>query len=207
MGKFIVKESPIEGLRLITSEKSGEEIDYSSMGLDVEFVSQSVEKLARGVLRGLHFTREEEQARLITVRSGRILAVAVDLRPENRTFGAALSYELNEHNGAMLFVPPYFALGYVTLESGSEVEINYSTEYDPKMESGIIWDDDVLMIEWQFERYEIDKRWLNISQRDKKLPSFRSYNPNLLWPNRPKASRYSKRRNYKEERIRRGYDD
>jgi dTDP-4-dehydrorhamnose 3,5-epimerase len=39
------------------------------------------------VLRGLHFQVKHPQAQIVTVIHGRILDVAVDLRPDSKSFG------------------------------------------------------------------------------------------------------------------------
>ncbi len=204
MSKFSIKTTPLDELLVIRPEVCGEPRDYlydltleerySAMGIDDEFVEHNIEKLSRGTLRGLYFQRKESQAKLLAVKSGRALVVAVDLRPESNTFGGAHSIELNAENEAMLYIPPYFAHGFLTLEAGSEVVCNCSKPSSQEDSYGMLWDDEILAINWQFERYEIDEKRLNISQRDKRFPSFRSYNPNALWINRPKKSKYALRK-------------
>ncbi len=199
---FTIKESPIEALKIIQPTKRGEGRDYlfdieaeeyAQMEIAEEFVDHKSESFARGVLRGLHFPSKVAQGRLFAVTEGRALVVGVDLRPESKTFGASHAVELNADNETMLYIPPYFAYGFLTLERDTEDVCNNTLLAESETEvSGIIWDDEILLIDWQFERYEIDRKYLNINPRDKKLPSFRSYNPNLLWPNRPKKSKYAR---------------
>ncbi len=155
------------------------------------FVQDNQSKSSYGVLRGLHFQSNNPYGKLIAVKSGRILSVAVDLRPESKSFGASYSAELTEDNETMFYIPPYYAHGFMTLEANTEVIFNFAGEHDPKQESGIIYNDDILAIDWQFERYEIDEKYLNMTQRDKKNKSFRMYNQHELWPNRPKRSKYA----------------
>ncbi len=193
--------SSIEGPMIIRPEEFGADrawlldVEHGeeilAMGIEEEFVQQYIEKMARGVVRGLYFQRKDSYSRLVGVIAGRVLCVVVDLRPESSSFGAANSIELSAENEALLYVPPYFALGYMTLEGATEVVVKGSAEVDPKTESGIIYDDEILSIDWQFERYEIDERRLNLSQQDRKFPSFRSYNKNTIWIDRPKKSKYA----------------
>ncbi len=202
MSKFIVKNTPTveEALIIKPAELGGArewltDVDsrehYTQMGLEEEFVQCDTEKLARGVVRGLYFNRKDSFSRIIGVTSGRILCVVVDLRPESKGYGAANSIELSAENETLLYVPAYFAYGFLTLEANSVVVCNSSRENDPSELSGIIYDDEILSINWQYERYQIDWHRLNVLQRDKKFPSFRSYNPNALWINRPKKSKYA----------------
>ncbi len=204
--KYSIKSAPapMDGLLVVRPEKLGESREYlfdpmaeqsvaefEQMGITESFVEHFEERYARGVLRGLHFQSVDPYCKLISVKAGRILAVAVDLRPESKSFGAAYSVELTAENEAMLFIPLYYAFGFMTLEQGTEVIFNYAGEYDPSQESGIIYDDEILAIDWQFERYEIDEKYLNMTQKDKKNKSFRMYNIHELWPNRPKRSKYA----------------
>ncbi|MFI3318120.1 MAG: dTDP-4-dehydrorhamnose 3,5-epimerase [Rikenellaceae bacterium] len=201
MSKFIVKPTPVEGImivkfaegtapvadELLSAVENSELNELLSPGDN--FVQQRVERYPRGVLRGIYFQRRDAQARLLRVSSGSVLAVGVDLRPESKEYGAAHSANLSVENGSMLYIPPYYGYGFLTLEADTEVVELASREDDPTSQSGIIWDDEILAIDWQLERYDIDRKRLNISQRDKKLSSFRSYNPNALWLNRPKINR------------------
>ncbi len=194
----------MDGLLLIKPEKLGESRDYifdpmsessietfASMSITEPLIEHFEERYARGVIRGLHFHRKAPYGKLIAVKAGRILDVAIDLRPESKSFGAAYSVELSAENETMFYIPPYFAHGFMTLEPNTEVVFNFAGEHNIAEESGIIYDDEILAINWQFERYEIDEKYLNISQRDKKNKSFRMYNQHDLWPNRPKRSKYA----------------
>lgn len=192
----------MEGALVITPNSEGESRDflfdleggaqeYKLMGIEEEFVQHNSEVFARGVIKGLHFQRENTPGMIVAVTSGRALCVATDLRPECNTFGASHAVEITDENERLFYIPPYFSFGFMTLEPKTEVVCNYTREYDPASQSTIIWDDEILAIDWQFERYDIDKKWLKISPKDKKAPAFRAYNQNSLWINRPKKSKYA----------------
>lgn len=167
--------------------------EFSAMGITDEFIDQTGEMLPRGVMRGLHFQRKGSYGRLIAVTEGKALVVAVDMRPESKSWGAPWLVEMSAENEVMYYVPPYFAHGYLTLEKGTEVVLTCAGDYEPNEESGIIYDDEVLMIDWQFDRYDIDEKYLSVSPRDKRNKAFRMFHPNDLWINRPKLSKYALR--------------
>lgn len=191
MANFNVTETPIEGLLIIeptvNADKRGffmesySKRDFEEMGITEEFVQDNHSKSARGVLRGLHFQREQSQGKLIRVTAGAVLDVAVDLRPGSRTYGASHSVELSADNKRMFYIPPMFAHGFLTLENDTEFMYKCTDYYHPESEAGIIWNDQILCIDWQFERYDIDEKYLNISPKDKKLPIFRHWDPHTLW--------------------------
>ncbi len=202
MSRFTTKSTPtIEGPIIIRPTTLGlsrewlleveEQKPYSEMGLEEKFTHHTSETLARGVMRGLYFQRKDSCGTLLTVTSGSAMGMVVDLRPESDSFGAANSVTLSAENETMLYIPPYFAFGFLTLEASTTVVYNSGESYNPEERSGIIYDDEILAIEWQFERYDIDERRLSLSPQDRKFPSFRSYNQNTLWINRPKKSRYA----------------
>lgn len=191
MSKFKVITTPIEGLLVLEptvfQDKRGfflesySRQDFLEIGIEDEFVQDNHSKSARGVLRGLHFQREHTQGKLVRVTSGAVLDVAVDMRPESRTYGAAYSVELNSENKRMFWIPPRFAHGFLTLENNTEMIYKCTDYYDPKSDAGVIWNDPVLCIDWQFERYHIDQKYLNISDKDKKLPAFHQWTPSQIW--------------------------
>lgn len=191
MSKFKAIPTPIEGLLVIEPTVFGDkrgffletysERDFLEIGIDAHFVQDNHSKSGRGVLRGLHFQREHTQGKLVRVTAGSVLDVAVDLRPESRTYGASHSVELSADNHRMFYVPPRFAHGFLTLQDNTEFLYKCTDYYHPESDSGIMWNDQVLAIDWQFERYGIDERHLNISDKDKKHQGFNQIIPSTLW--------------------------
>ncbi len=191
MAKFNVIETPIKDLLVIeptrNSDKHGffmesySQRDFLEIGIEEEFVQDIHLKASRGVLRGVHFQRTCPQGRLVRVVAGAVLDVAVDLRPDSPTFGASHSVELSAENGRMFWIPEQFGHAFMSLENGTELLYKCTNYYDPKDESAIIWNDPILVVDWQFERYDIDVKYLNVTDRDKKAPAFRHYNFSNYW--------------------------
>jgi len=191
MEKFSVTDTGISGLLviepLVHKDKRGffmesySKKDFEEIGVYDEFVQDNHSRSARGVLRGLHFQRAHTQAKLVRVISGAILDVAVDLRPDSKTYGASYSVELSAENMRMLYIPKQFAHGFLTLENGTEMIYKCSDYYDKDSEGGMIWNDQILCIDWQFERYNIDEKYLNISDKDRKHPAFRQWDRKQIW--------------------------
>ena len=191
MSKFNVTKTPIEGLLIIEptvcSDKRGFSMDtyskkdFQEIGIDVEFVEDRHTRSARGILSGLHFQRENPQGMLVRAITGAVLDVAVDLRPGSFTYGASHSVELSEENMRMFWIPAQFAHGYVTLERNTELLYKFTEYFNPASVTGVLWSDPILSIDWEFERYSIDEKYLNVSDKDKKLPTFRSLDTKTLW--------------------------
>ena len=82
----------------------------------VKFVQDNESKSSYGVLRGLHFQKDEHaQSKLVRVVKGAVLDVAVDIRKGSPTFGKYVAVELSAENHRQLFVPRGFAHGFSVL--------------------------------------------------------------------------------------------
>lgn len=118
----------------------------------------------KNVVRGLHLqTAPAQQAKIVTVIVGRVLDVAVDVRPGSKTFGKVYQVELSGELNNQLIVPAGFAHGFSALED-SYFLYKCSNEYNPTCETGIIWNDPDLNINWRVTDPLI-------SDKDKQLPT------------------------------------
>jgi dTDP-4-dehydrorhamnose 3,5-epimerase len=100
--------------------------------------------------------------------SGKILDVVVDLRKKSKTYGKFFSIELSSENYLQLLVPKGFAHGFQVLSETATVNYKVDNFYNPKSDSGIIWSDKDLLIEWKLDLKQI------ISKKDLKLESFKN---------------------------------
>lgn len=102
-----------------------------------------------GTLRGLHFQAAPyEETKLVSCTQGAIYDVAVDIRPNSRTYLKWYAVELTAQNRRMMFIPRGFAHGFQTLVDKSEVMYLMSEFYHPESARGLRWDDPMLGITW-----------------------------------------------------------
>lgn len=128
------------------------------------FVQDNESKSRYGVLRGLHFQLPPyEQAKLVRVVSGKVLDVAVDIRPQSPTFGQHVSVELSDENKRQLFIPRGFAHGFAVLSETAVFQYKCDNYYAPDYEGGILWSDPSLGIDWKLPEKDII-----LSDKDKK---------------------------------------
>ena len=144
-------------------------------GIDEEFVQGNHSKSNFGVLRGLHFQKEQAQGKLIRVLKGKILDIVVDLRKDSETFGKYFKIILSESNRKMLFVPKGFAHGFLTLQDDTEIEYLCTDFYAPAFDSGVIWNDKDLDIDWELEKYGLEEGNLIISEKDKNQQTLKEF--------------------------------
>jgi dTDP-4-dehydrorhamnose 3,5-epimerase len=138
-------------------------------GLDTDFVQDNQSVSSYGVLRGLHFQRGKmAQAKLVRVIKGKVLDIIVDLRKNSETFGKQYSIVLDDVEHKQLFVPRGFAHGFITLSESSIFAYKCDNFYDAASESGIIYNDKDLALDWQLPHKD-----LVISEKDLQLPTFK----------------------------------
>ena len=136
--------------------------------INIVFVQDNESKSKRGVIRGLHFQNPPySQTKLVRCICGKILDVAVDLRKNSKTYGKSFSIELSSENNKQLLVPKGFAHGFQVLSNEAIVNYKVDEYYNPDSDSGIIWNDKDLSIDWNINLKPI------ISQKDLKLISFK----------------------------------
>jgi dTDP-4-dehydrorhamnose 3,5-epimerase len=144
---------------------------FSEKGIDAKFVQDNHSmSLRKGVLRGLHFQLPpNDQAKLVRVTRGKVYDVIVDLRKDSPTFGKWEGFELSADGFEMLFIPRGFAHAYQTLEDNTEFMYKVDGFYAPESDSGIIWNDPTLNINWPIENPIF-------SEKDSKLQNFKDFN-------------------------------
>jgi dTDP-4-dehydrorhamnose 3,5-epimerase len=141
--------------------------EFEANGISVDFVQDNLSYSTAGVLRGLHFQNEPfAQGKLVRVTKGKVLDVVVDIRVGSSTFGQHRKFLLTEEAQNMVYVPTGFAHGFVALED-SIFTYKCTNLYNKQSESGIIWNDPDLAIDWEIENP-------NVSPKDLILPTFKS---------------------------------
>ena len=137
--------------------------------INIVFVQDNESKSNKGVIRGLHFQAPPfEQTKLVRCVSGNILDVAVDIRKNSKTYGKSFSVELSSENNKQLFVPKGFAHGFQVLSEDAIVNYKVDNFYNPKYDSGIIWNDKDLSIDWNQDIKPV------LSKKDLKLDLFKN---------------------------------
>ena len=137
---------------------------WAEHGVGGEFVQDNHSRSGRGVLRGMHFSIGDGQAKLVRCARGAILDVVVDLRRASPTYGQWESHELDDERARQLYIPGGFAHGFCVLSDVADVTYKCSTYYRPDVERGFRFDDPEVGIAWPAD---IE---LLVSQRDRDAP-------------------------------------
>ena len=135
---------------------------------NVNFVQDNESESSRGVLRGLHFQKPPyTQAKLVRCLKGSVLDVVLDLRKDSKTYGIFETISLTEENKKQLFIPKGFAHGFIVLSKSAIFSYKVDNYYNSDSESGVLWSDLDLNIDWKINKNEII-----VSEKDKSLPTF-----------------------------------
>jgi dTDP-4-dehydrorhamnose 3,5-epimerase len=124
---------------------------FAEAGIPETFVQDNHSCSAKGVLRGLHYQRRSPQGKLVRVIAGRAFDVAVDLRRSSSYFGQWVGVELSASNKRLLWLPPGFAHGFLSLEEGTELLYKCTDFYAPADERAILWSDSRIGIDWPID--------------------------------------------------------
>jgi dTDP-4-dehydrorhamnose 3,5-epimerase len=140
--------------------------DFEEFLPGVKFIQDNESKSTRGVLRGMHFQREPyAQAKLLRVIQGAIWDVAVDLRPESKTFHHFCYTELSATNHHQYYVPRGFAHGFIVISDTAILAYKTDNFYHFQSDAGIHPHDPYLNIPWPLPMEEHI-----LSEKDRSLP-------------------------------------
>ena len=168
-----IKKTSFKGL-LVVSQKNNTDNrgnlreTFNDKFLRKKFIFEYCTTSKKNVLRGFHFQLKNKQSKYINVLKGKILDVVIDLRRNSRTFGKVFKIVLSKKNALGLYVPAGFAHAYLSLDKENIIYYKLDNYYNPKYESGIIYNDKNLNIKWP-------KKKLFISKKDKNLLSISEF--------------------------------
>ncbi|WP_235404580.1 MULTISPECIES: dTDP-4-dehydrorhamnose 3,5-epimerase [Enterobacter] len=131
------------------------------LNIDLDFVQDNHSRSTKDVLRGLHFQKNNPQGKLVRVVSGAVFDVAVDIRPDSKTYGRWVGVELSAENKNQLWIPPGLAHGFCVLTDTADFEYKCTDYYYPEHEGCLLWNDEEVGIEWPVTNPKL-------SEKDKK---------------------------------------
>lgn len=180
MGKFKFTDTGIEDMFVVEPTvfednrgyfmETYQENDFKQAGHDLTFVQDNQSKSSKGVLRGLHLQLEYPQGKLVRVIKGKVFDVGVDLRGDSPTYGKWYGEILSEDNKKQLYIPPCFAHGFLVLSDEAEFLYKCTEFYHGEDESGIMWDDPDIGIDWPLDGIDEiilsdkDKQWKTLKE-------------------------------------------
>lgn len=180
-----VETTKIEGLLILHPSVFGDDRGWFMESFNQQRFAQALEDLnlpvpifvqdnhslsQKGVLRGLHYQNAPyAQGKLVRVVQGRVWDVAVDIRPDSKTYGEWVGVELSAENKTMFWIPEGFAHGFISLEDNTQFLYKTTNYYNKESEGTIIWNDPTLAIDWPLA--EVDE--VLVSDKDQVAQEFK----------------------------------
>ena len=169
-----ILNTKFQGLKIIQGKNHYDSRGYlrevfrNNFSNNKKFIFWIMSESKKDVIRGLHIQKKLPQGKLVSVLKGRVYDVALDLRKKSKTFGKYFSIILSEKNSKSLFIPAGFAHGFCSLDNNNLVLYGCTNYRSKKNEVGILWNDDVLKINWPVNKP-------SISIKDKKNITFKQF--------------------------------
>lgn len=114
---------------------------FQTSGLSCEFKECFISVSHKNVIRGLHFQAPPfDHIKLVSVLSGSVRDVVVDLRKGSPNYGKYVVVELNSDLKQALYIPSGFAHGFLSLEDNTSMMYMVTEGYHPESDCGIRWD-------------------------------------------------------------------
>ncbi len=175
MGRFLIEDLPIPGLKRVTRQPIGDSRGFlSRLFCKDELVLHGWHKsiaqinhtytAQAGTVRGMHYQNPPyTEMKLVTCIRGQVWDVVVDLRQSSPTFLTWQAAVLSADNGCALMIPEGCAHGFQSLTDDVEIIYCHSTAYQSDAEAGLNPQDPQLSIDWPKAITEISQRDLSHS--------------------------------------------
>lgn len=134
---------------------------HTPCGIPTHWAETNLSSTGPGVIRGLHYQEPNAQAKLITVVSGDIFDVIVDLRPESTTYGEFECFTLSAggvRGPNQVFLPEGLAHGFATPHGPAMIVYQVSRPWSPDHEKLIPWNDERYAIPWPIQKPILSSR-------------------------------------------------
>ena len=174
---MIIKKTKFKDLLIIkqknnTDSRGNLRETFNDKILKKKFIFEYCTTSKINVFRGFHFQAKNKQSKFVNVLKGKILDIVIDLRKKSKTFGKIFKIILSKKNALGLHIPAGFAHGYYSFEKENIIYYKLDNYYNPKYESGIIFNDRTLKIKWPSKNMIVsskDQNLITINQFKKKI--------------------------------------
>ena len=146
---FFVRSYCDEALKKVGIAKSIKQINHS-------YTSKV------GSIRGMHYQHlPQAEIKMARCIAGEIFDVAIDLRKGSDTFLQWHGEYLSAGYFKMIIIPEGFAHGFQATKENTEIFYPSTASYNPKLESGILFNDKSIGIEWPLQVTDVSDKDLS----------------------------------------------
>lgn len=151
--------------------------DFENNWITTKFVQDNLSRSLMGVFRWFHFQTQHTQAKLVRVNTGAVIDFVIDIRKNSKNYGKYIFEVLSAENKKQLFVPKWFAHGFLVLEDNTEFVYKCDDYYDPNHEGWIYYKDNDININREKIMKEYNIKELILAEKDKKHPTLKEFYP------------------------------
>lgn len=139
--------------------------------LKVQFLQENHSKSKKYVFRGFHYQWQPFMGKLLRVVNGNGLGVILDIRKSSPTYKQTVVIPLNDTTNQILWTPPGFAQGFLSLEDNTHLCYKCTSIRNEQFEGAIY----PLSLDLDLG---INKELIILSEKDKNAMMFEEYNKN-----------------------------
>ena len=169
-GVYLFRPKVFEDDRGHFFESFRRDVTLEETGFDFKVAQVNNSLSNKGVIRGIHFKQYPPgQAKFVSVTSGAIIDVAIDLRKSSPTFGKWQAFELSAQNKRSLLIG--YGIGHAFLALNDNTQVNYLCDsvFEPGLEHVI--NPVSAGIDWQSFANEHLLQNFSISEKDSLAPT------------------------------------
>lgn len=143
---------------------------FANAGIAFDVYETFVSVSEKNVIRGIHFQLDNPQSKLVSVLSGSVWDVMVDLRPESTTYQKWVAMVLSAEKHNAFYVPKGFGHGFLALDNNTVMMYQCDGKYEKNSDTGILIDDPKIAIDWPIKLENAI-----LSDRDRQLMTMQEY--------------------------------
>ena len=170
-GVYLFRPTVFEDDRGHFFESFRRDVTLEETGFDFKVAQFNNSLSTKGVIRGIHFKQYPPgQAKFVSVTSGAIIDMAIDLRKSSPTFGQWEAFELSAQNKRSLLLGYGIGHAFLALNDNTQVSYLCDSVFEPELDhvinplsAGIDWH--------TFADKHLLKNFL-ISEKDRLAPTF-----------------------------------
>jgi dTDP-4-dehydrorhamnose 3,5-epimerase len=115
--------------------------EFAKHHLEHDFKESYFSESVKGAIRGMHFqVPPHDHAKLVFAIQGSVLDVVIDLRKKSATYKQFRTFQLDDVQKAMLYLPSGMAHGFCALSEKATLYYLTTSVYSQKHDTGIRYD-------------------------------------------------------------------
>jgi dTDP-4-dehydrorhamnose 3,5-epimerase len=158
-GLYVAELEPLNDNRgFFTRAYCNKKLRKAGVAKSIKQINHSLTSVV-GTIRGMHYQNSPyTEAKMVRCIAGEVFDVVIDIRKHSDTFLHWHGEYLSSKNLKMMVIPEGFAHGFQVIKPNSELLYLHTESYEKSSESGILFNDEKIGIEWPLQAADISDR-------------------------------------------------